>query len=67
MWGGGGQQRGDHWPCGHSRVLGAEGLLSEAVGGLGVGYKSDLSIRGCYSWHPIPSLHGKWMGKKWKQ
>ena len=59
MWGGGGQQRGDHWPCGHSRVLGAEGLLSEAVGGLGFGYKSDLSIRGCYSWHPIPSLHGK--------
>ena len=43
--GGGGQQRGDHWPRGHSRALGAEGLLSEAVGGLGFGYKSDLLIR----------------------
>ena len=19
------------------------------------------------SWHPVPKLHGKWMGKKWKQ
>ena len=19
------------------------------------------------SWHPVPLLHGKWMGKKWKQ
>ena len=19
------------------------------------------------SWHPVPSLHGKWMGKQWKQ
>ena len=19
------------------------------------------------SWHPVPSLHGKWMGKQWNQ
>ena len=54
-----GQQRGGHWPRGRSRALGAEGPLSEAVCGLGFGYKSDLLIRGCYSWHPAPSLHGK--------
>ena len=26
-----------------------------------------LNIRKLRSWHPIPSLRGKWMGKQWKQ
>ena len=26
-----------------------------------------LSILKLRSWHLIPSLHGKWMGKQWKQ
>ena len=31
--------------------------------------KADLkpSIKKLRSWHPDPSLHGKQMGKKWKQ
>ena len=31
--------------------------------------KADLklNIQKTKSWHPVPSLHGKWMGKKWKQ
>ena len=27
-------------------------------------YNSALKKR--RSWHPVPSLHGRWMGKKWK-
>ena len=26
-----------------------------------------LNIRKLRSWHLVPSLHGKWMGKQWKQ
>ena len=26
-----------------------------------------LNIRKLRSWHPVPSLHGKWKGEKWKQ
>ena len=26
-----------------------------------------LNIKKLRSWHPVPSLHGKWMGKLWKQ
>ena len=26
-----------------------------------------LNIQKLRSWHPVPSLHGKSMGKKWKQ
>ena len=26
-----------------------------------------LNIQILRSWHPVPSLHGKWMGKQWKQ
>ena len=26
-----------------------------------------LSIQKTKSWHPVPSLHGKYMGKQWKQ
>ena len=26
-----------------------------------------LSIQKLRSWHLVPSLHGKWMGKQWKQ
>ena len=26
-----------------------------------------LNIKKQRSWHQVPSLHGKWMGKKWKQ
>ena len=26
-----------------------------------------LNIKKLRSWHPVPSLHGKWMGKQWKQ
>ena len=26
-----------------------------------------LNIRKLRSWHPVPSLHGKYMGKQWKQ
>ena len=26
-----------------------------------------LNIQNLKSWHPVPSLHGKWTGKKWKQ
>ena len=26
-----------------------------------------LNIQNLKSWHPVPSLHGKWIGKKWKQ
>ena len=26
-----------------------------------------LNIQKQRSWHPVPSLHGKQMGKKWKQ
>ena len=31
--------------------------------------KADLklNIQKTKSWHPVPSLHGKWMGKQWKQ
>ena len=25
------------------------------------------TFRKLRSWHPVPSLHGKWMGKQWKQ
>ena len=27
----------------------------------------NLSIKNLRSWHPVPSLHGKLMGKQWKQ
>ena len=30
-----------------------------------VGFK--LNIQKQRSWHLVPSLHGKWMGKQWKQ
>ena len=26
-----------------------------------------LNIQKLRSWHPVPSLHGKYMGKQWKQ
>ena len=26
-----------------------------------------LNIQKLRSWHPVPSLYGKWMGKKWKK
>ena len=26
-----------------------------------------LTFRKLRSWHLVPSLHGKWMGKQWKQ
>ena len=26
-----------------------------------------LNIQKIISWHPVPSLHGKYMGKQWKQ
>ena len=26
-----------------------------------------LNIQKLRSWHPVPSLHGKWMRKQWKQ
>ena len=26
-----------------------------------------LNIQKLRSWHPIPSLHGKYMGEQWKQ
>ena len=26
-----------------------------------------FNIQKLRSWHPVPSLHGKWMGKQWKQ
>ena len=26
-----------------------------------------LNIQKTKSWHLVPSLHGKWMGKEWKQ
>ena len=26
-----------------------------------------LKFRKLRSWHPVPSLHGKWIGKQWKQ
>ena len=26
-----------------------------------------LNIQKLRSWHPVPSLYGKWKGKKWKQ
>ena len=26
-----------------------------------------LNIKKLRSWHLVPSLHGKWMGKQWKQ
>ena len=26
-----------------------------------------LDIQKTNSWHLVPSLHGKWMGKQWKQ
>ena len=26
-----------------------------------------LNIQNLRSWHPVPSLHGKWIRKKWKQ
>ena len=25
-----------------------------------------VTFRKLRSWHPVPSLHGKWMGKQWK-
>ena len=25
------------------------------------------TFRQLRSWHPVPSLHGRWMGKQWKQ
>ena len=27
----------------------------------------ELNIQKLRSWHLVPSLHGKWMGKQWKQ
>ena len=27
----------------------------------------QLNIQKLRSWHPVPSLHGKYMGKLWKQ
>ena len=29
--------------------------------------KIGLKLRKLRSWHPVPSLHGKLMGKQWKQ
>ena len=29
--------------------------------------KADSAFRKKRSWHPVPSLHGKQMGKQWKQ
>ena len=26
-----------------------------------------LNIQKLRSWHPVPSFHGKWIGKQWKQ
>ena len=26
-----------------------------------------LNVKKLRSWHPVPSLHGKYMGKQWKQ
>ena len=26
-----------------------------------------FNLKKMRSWHPVPSLHGKWMGKQWKQ
>ena len=26
----------------------------------------NSTFRKLRSWHPVPSLHGKWMGKRWK-
>ena len=28
---------------------------------------SRINIKNLRSWHPAPSLHGKWKGKRWKQ
>ena len=30
-------------------------------------YFDNLTLRKLRSWHPVPSLHGKYMGKQWKQ
>ena len=27
----------------------------------------NSTFRELRSWHPVPSLHGKWIGKQWKQ
>ena len=27
----------------------------------------NLTFKKLSSWHPVLSLHGKWMGKQWKQ
>ena len=32
-----------------------------------VGLKLKKKEKPQSSWHPIPSLHDKWMGKQWKQ
>ena len=29
--------------------------------------KAGLKLKKLRSWHPVPSLHGKLKGKKWKQ
>ena len=28
---------------------------------------SRINIKNLRSWHPAPSLHGTWKGKRWKQ
>ena len=32
-----------------------------------VGLNLSSTFRKRRSWHLVPSLHGKWMGKQWKQ
>ena len=34
--------------------------------GVGLSEKADSTFKKRRSWHPVPSLHGKKMGKQWK-
>ena len=38
-------------------------LMKEESGKVGL----KLNVKKLRSWHPVPSLHGKLMGKQWKQ
>ena len=40
-------------------------LMKEKEQNENIGLK--FSIQKVRSWHPVPSLNGKWMGKQWKQ
>ena len=50
------------------------GEMEEELKNLSVKVKEEskkavlkLKFRKLRSWHPVSSLHGKWMGKQWKQ